>query len=62
MQFCRGTSTALEKIWRSVIGRLLVHVLRQVAKDQALYALADILRGQGFTLEQVGLPCLPSEV
>lgn len=39
-----------------------MHVLRQVAKDQALYALADILRGQGFTLEQVGLPCLPSEV
>lgn len=41
------------------------HASRSVAKDRALYALADILRGRGFTLEQVGLPCpmaVPSEV
>lgn len=41
------------------------HASRGAAKDRALHALADILRGRGFSLEQVGLPCpqtIPSEV
>ena len=41
------------------------HMSKEAAKDRALHALADILRGRGFSLEQVGLPCpdvIPSEV
>ena len=41
------------------------HTSQEAAKERALHALADILRGRGFSLEQVGLPCpeaVPSEV
>ena len=54
-----------EKFARSLLEDFTLYVTRAVAEDRALYALANILRGRGFTLEQAGLlspAIIPSEV